>query len=56
MVEEPTVKSSLVFDHLYSGCTHRKFYYLPLSKQSLIKYDCLELVVIDLTGSISVVT
>ena len=54
MVEELTVKSPLVFNYLCSGCTYRKSYYLPLLKQSLIKYDCLELVVIDLTGFISV--
>jgi len=54
MVKRLTIKSPLAFDYLCSGCAHGKSYHLLLPKQSLMKYDCLELVVIDLTGSISV--
>ena len=44
------------FDHLCNEYTNDKFYYLPLSGSSTSQYSKIELLVIDLTGPISVPT
>jgi len=42
------------YDHTCTGCAHGKSYQKPMPGTSNTKYDKMELVVIDLTGSISV--
>jgi len=44
------------FDHLYSGCTNRKLHCLPFSKSSNNQYSKIELVIMDLTGPMSIPT
>jgi len=45
-----------MFNHLYSSCIYEKLHKLPLPDVSSIRYDKIELMVIYLTGSMSVET
>jgi len=44
------------YDHICTGCAHGKSYQKPMPGTSNTKYNKMELVVIDLTGPISVPT
>ena len=56
MVKGLELNSPLAFDHLYSGYIHSKFYKLPLLDLSSLLYLKMELVIMDLTGPMSVLT
>jgi len=44
------------YDHVCTGCAHDKSHRKPMPSTSNTKYDKMELVVVDLTGPISVPT
>ena len=44
------------FDHIYSGCANAKSHRFPFPESSKIRYSKMELVVMDLTGTMSVST
>jgi len=44
------------YDHVCIGCAHRKSHWKPMPGTSNTKYSKMELVVMDLTGPISVLT
>jgi len=54
MVKGLELNSPLVFNHLCSGCMHGKSHKLLLPDLSSLSYLKIELVVIDLTGLMSV--
>ena len=56
IVKELELNSPLAFNHLCSGCIHSKFYKLLLSDSSSLSYSKMELVVMDLTGPMSILT
>jgi hypothetical protein len=56
MVEGLTIVSPQTFDHVCEGCVLGKSHRLPFPKVSTTTYDLMELVVVDLTGPMSVET
>jgi len=50
------LKASNDYDYVCTGCAHRKSYQKPMSGTSETKYSKIELVVMNLTGPISVPT
>jgi len=56
MVKGLEVDSPAAFDHLCSSYMHRKFHKLPLLDFSFSTYSKIKLLVIDLTGPMSVPT
>ena len=56
MVKKLEVDSSAAFDHLCSSCMHKKFHKLSLLDFSFPTCSKIKLLVIDLTGPISVPT
>jgi len=56
MVKRLNIIASQDFDHMCSGYANRKSYYFLFSKASLSKYFKMKLIIMDLTGPISVPT
>jgi hypothetical protein len=56
MVEGLTIVSPQTFDHVCEGCVLGKSHRLPFPKVSTTTYDLMELLVVDLTGPMSVET
>ena len=56
LVNSLEIKLSQEYDYLYSGCTNGKSHWLLLPKTSFSQYFKMELVVIDLTGPMSITT
>ena len=51
-----TISSPQAFDHVCEGCVFGKSHQLPFPKASTTPYEKMELVVVDLTGPMSVET
>jgi hypothetical protein len=56
MVNGLTISSLKEYDHVCEGCVLGKSHCLPFPKASLTNYTPMELVVVDLTGPMSVKT
>jgi hypothetical protein len=56
MVNRLTISSLKEYDHVCEGCVLGKSHRLPFPKASLTNYTPMELVVMDLTGPMSVET
>jgi hypothetical protein len=56
MVNGLTISSLKEYDHVCEGCVLGKSHHLPFPKASLTNYTPMELVVVDLTGPMSVET
>src|ERR1700727_1079206 len=56
MVGGLTISSPQTFDHVCEGCVLGKSHWLPFPKASTMPYEKMELVVVDLTGPMSVET
>jgi len=56
MVKGLNIMAPQDFDHLCSSCTNGKSHYLPFPKVSQSKYSKMKLVIMDLTGPMSVPT
>ena len=56
MVDGLTISSPQTFDHVCEGCVLGKSHRLPFPKASTTPYEEMELVVVDLTGPMSVET
>jgi len=55
-INELDLKTPNDYDHVCAGCAHGKSYQKPIPDTSETKYGKMKLVVIDLTGLISVPT
>jgi len=56
LVKELEINTPCEFDHICSGCTNAKSHCLSFPKSNDIHYSKIELIVMDLTGPMSVPT